>query len=237
LIERHLSRDITQELSGVRGGLLVDVGCGGRPYESCVASAVRYIGLDLTPTVGSRPDCWARADAIPLADGVVDVVLCTQVIEHLPDPSACLSEMARILAPGGRLVVTAPQAWNLHEAPSDYFRFTRYGLETLCVRAGLEIVSLKPQGGFGALIGLSTLMYVGFLALGGTDQAAHEGRPTWIARLLRWPLALHNIAFAAIDGWSGRGLGGGVFAVNHILVAKKAGRDEPESARTAGACS
>ena len=226
LLERHLSRDITQELSVLNRGLLVDVGCGGRPYEACVPASVRYVGLDLTPTTGSHPDCWARADAIPLVGGSADFVLCTQVLEHLPDSSACVSEMARILAPGGRLVVTAPQAWNLHEAPFDYYRFTRYGLAELCSRAGLEIVDVRPQGGFGALVGLSILMFVGSRVLGSDGVAAKDGPRAWLDRVLRWPLAFHNLAFAAIDGWRGRGLGGGAFAVNHILVARKPVADE-----------
>jgi len=234
LLERHLTRDIAQEVSELPGGLLVDVGCGGRPYEACVAAPVRYVGIDLTPTVDSHPDCWARAEAIPIADAVANLVLCTQVLEHLPDPGMCISEMARILAPEGRLVLTAPQAWNLHEAPSDYFRFTRFGLAALCSRAGLEIVDVRPQGGLGALIGLSMLMFAGSLALGGSSQPGPSGRRPWLGDILRWPLALHNVLFAIIDGWHGRGLGGGDFAVNHILIAKKPSKDDARTVGTAG---
>ncbi|HEY3381649.1 MAG TPA: class I SAM-dependent methyltransferase [Vicinamibacterales bacterium] len=221
LIERHLNADVARELAAHGHGVVVDVGCGGRPYEAFVPPDGRYVGLDLTPTLGSRPDCWARADALPVADATATLVLCTQVLEHLPNPEECVAEMARVLATGGHLVLTAPQAWNLHEAPHDYFRFTRYGLTALCARSGLEVVDVRPQGGFGALLGLSILMFVGAKTLGRDSLPAENEPRSWLANVLRWPLALHNLAFAVLDGWVGRGAGAGAFAVNHIVVARK----------------
>ena len=237
LLERHLTVDIAEAISSLEQGVVIDVGCGGRPYEEFVPSGARYIGLDLTPTLGSWPDCWARADAIPIAGGAAALVLCTQVLEHLPDPHRCVAEIARVLAPGGRLVLTAPQTWNLHEAPHDYYRFTRYGLEHLCVQAGLEVVDIRPQGGLGAALGLSILMYVGTKALGGDAQTTAELGRSWLRALLRWPLVLHNVAFALLDGWRGRGLGAGVFAVNHLIVAAKpaAASQTDREARSTGA--
>jgi SAM-dependent methyltransferase len=203
-------------------GLVVDVGCGGRPYEAFVAGDARYLGLDLTPSLGSAPDLWATADAIPLADASADLVLCTQVLEHVPDPQACVSEMARILVPGGRLLVTAPQNWNLHEAPHDYFRFTRYGLEALCAKAGLEVLEVRPQGGLGAAIGIAIIMYLGGRLLG--HPRGSPARSSLALRVLRWPLAAYNLAFALLDGWSGPGRGKGAFAVNHLVLARKTPR-------------
>jgi len=211
------------------------VGCGGRPYESCVPRDGRYLGFDLTPTVGSRPDCWARADALPLPTGCAALVLCTQVLEHLPDPAACVSEMARLLSANGSLVITAPQSWNLHEAPHDYFRFTRFGLSELCRRAGLDVLEILPQGGLGALIGLSILGFAGRKVLGEGDGhvTASAGR-SWRRQVLRFPLALHNVLFAALDGWTGRGLGAEAFAVNHLVVARRrpASGRSPDSGAT-----
>lgn len=72
-------------------------------------------------------DIVAKADAIPVADGVADAVLSTQVIEHLPDPDAAIAESTRVLKDGGLLFISFPFQYPLHVAPHDFFRYTRHG--------------------------------------------------------------------------------------------------------------
>jgi SAM-dependent methyltransferase len=60
--------------------------------------------------------------------------------------------MARTLKPGGRLLVAAPHEWEVHQAPHDYFRFTRYGLEYLLDGAGLEVIEIRAAGGYFRLL-------------------------------------------------------------------------------------
>ncbi|MFN8094477.1 MAG: class I SAM-dependent methyltransferase [Vicinamibacteria bacterium] len=240
-MQRFIVRDVQAALGGVRGRVL-DVGCGGRPYEPFVEPGGRYFGLDAQRTAASVPDAWGSAVRLPIADRSIDAVLCTQVLEHVPDPPAVILEAARVLRPGGRLILTAPQAWCLHEAPHDYFRFTRYGLEALCRSAGLAPELVRPQGGFGAGIGTSLIMFVGTLALRGVSRLAaasaddRAGRtappreaPPWSRVLwpLRLPMAVLNLAFAALDLLPQ----GGEFAVNHIVVARKG--DGPSGGRAA----
>jgi SAM-dependent methyltransferase len=76
-----------------------------------------------------------------------DIVFCTQVIEHVPDPGALVEETFRVLRPGGFLVLTGPFWWPLHEEPHDYHRFTRYGFSHLLARAGYVDVEITPDGG------------------------------------------------------------------------------------------
>jgi ubiquinone/menaquinone biosynthesis C-methylase UbiE len=66
----------------------------------------------------------------------VDAVLSTQVLEHVADPLSVLAEFFRVLKPDGRLWLTAPFVWYLHEEPYDYYRFTSHGLRFLLERAG-----------------------------------------------------------------------------------------------------
>ena len=63
------------------------------------------------------------AHAIPFADEYFDIILMTEVLEHLHDPGTALKELARILSPDGRLLITFPFMWMLHELPTDYFSF------------------------------------------------------------------------------------------------------------------
>ena len=63
-------------------------------------------------------------------------MVCTQVLEHVPDPGAALSEFLRVLRPGGRVAISTPLTWFLHETPHDYYRYTSYGLTHLSTRPG-----------------------------------------------------------------------------------------------------
>jgi SAM-dependent methyltransferase len=227
LLQRHLDRDLSGALARFACGRVLDVGCGGRPYERRMPAGARYVGVDVPASRASRPDCWALAEGLPFAAGSFDLVLCTQVLEHLPDPASATKELARVLRPGGVLALTAPQSWCLHEEPFDYFRFTRYGLAHLARSAGLEVVEVRRQGGFWAASGISLIMHLGSYARwagerrGSRAAASPPARraPAWRRLLwpLRLPMALFNLGLAALDALPQPG----VFAVNHLMVARK----------------
>jgi SAM-dependent methyltransferase len=67
--------------------------------------------------------------AIP--DSSYSMVLCTGLLEHIPDPQRLVDEMRRILAPGGRLIISASAVFSFHEGPDNYFHFTPYGFRQL----------------------------------------------------------------------------------------------------------
>jgi len=137
------------------GARVLDAGAGEGQYRNEFGKQ-RYCGVDLA--VGdaawdySRLDAIADLTALPFCDGAFEAVLHIVTIEHLPDPAAALREMARVLAPGGRMLVAAPHEWEVHQAPHDYFRFTRHGLEHLLAKAGLEIREMRPVGGYFRLL-------------------------------------------------------------------------------------
>lgn len=72
------------------------------------------------------------AHALPFTDASFPVVLCTEVLEHCTAPHTVLDEFYRVLKPGGRLILTTRFVFPLHDAPGDYFRYTKYGLRHLC---------------------------------------------------------------------------------------------------------
>lgn len=118
----------------------LDIGCGGAPY----AKYFPYrIGFD--HAAGPGVDVVGDAHALPFADASFERILCTEVLEHLVDPPKAIAEMRRVLKPGGILVLTTRFVFPLHDAPHDYWRFTRYGLEYLF--RDWEIVELRPEAG------------------------------------------------------------------------------------------
>jgi len=140
-------------------GLLLDIGCGDKPYAALFPQVSRYIGIDLPPTtpVVRRPDVWASALSLPFADRCFETVFCAQVLEHVPRPEELLREAFRVLKVGGQIILTVPQTWGLHEEPHDYYRFTRYGLQYLLEDAGFQVRSIEPRGGAFRMMGQTFL--------------------------------------------------------------------------------
>jgi SAM-dependent methyltransferase len=129
------------------GARVADVGAGEAPYRE-LFEHVDYVTIDWGETLHDAPDgldVIASADALPVADGAFDAVLLTQVLEHVPDPGRVLAEQYRVLAPGGRLYLTAPLVWELHELPHDYYRYTGAGLSHLLTAAGFVDLRVKPR--------------------------------------------------------------------------------------------
>jgi SAM-dependent methyltransferase len=135
--------------------LVLDIGCGERPYADLFAGC-RCIGIDLSCN-GARPDVLASATALPLAAGSADLVFASQVIEHVPEPERMVAECARVLRPGGALVLSGPFWWPLHEEPHDYFRFTHHGLAGLLARHGFEAVRIVADTGLLTQVAVSVI--------------------------------------------------------------------------------
>jgi SAM-dependent methyltransferase len=128
------------------GGRLLDLGAGNRPfadwYEPRCSSA---ISTDIAAHDGLS--ALSTAELLPFADRSFDTVLATEVLEHVTDHEATLDEIVRVLAPGGRVVVTVPFLYPIHEAPHDHRRLTSHGLEAALTRRGLVIDDLSAKGG------------------------------------------------------------------------------------------
>ena len=101
---------------------------------------------------GPGVDFKADVSAMPFEDGAYDIVLNTQVLEHVKDPGLVCKELARVLKPGGLLFLTTPQSSPLHNLPWNFFNFTNLGLGLLMDAAGLDTEKVQPQGGHFALL-------------------------------------------------------------------------------------
>jgi SAM-dependent methyltransferase len=124
---------------------VLDVGAGEAPYRELFAEQA-YVTLDYADTPHSgEVDLRGAADAIPAVDGSFDAIVCTQVLEHIPRPLQALHEFHRVLRPGGVLMATVPFAWEEHETPFDFFRYTRYGIEQLLADAHFEEIEVRPR--------------------------------------------------------------------------------------------
>jgi SAM-dependent methyltransferase len=137
------------------GARVLDAGAGEGQYAG-LFGAHKYCGVDLA--VGDAAWNYERLDAIadlaalPFSAGSFDATIHVVTLEHVPDPAGVVRELARTLAPSGRLLLIAPHEWEVHQAPHDYFRYTRYGLEYLLSKAGFSAIEIEPVGGYFRLL-------------------------------------------------------------------------------------
>ncbi|HQU85463.1 MAG TPA: methyltransferase domain-containing protein [Pyrinomonadaceae bacterium] len=138
-------------------GVLLDVGCGTKPYLPVFKPFVeKHLGIEYSPESvfrGHKADIFGDAMNLPLEDNSVDTILCTEVLEHLPDPEKAISEFFRILRPGGTLITTAPFIYPVHDT-WDFFRYTPKGLAAIMTRRGFEIERVESLSGGGITIAL-----------------------------------------------------------------------------------
>ncbi|MEM3373795.1 MAG: methyltransferase domain-containing protein [Candidatus Woesearchaeota archaeon] len=145
LLYSSLSREIKNIAPSCKGKLL-DVGAGPAPYKKIFTKYVKeYITLDFFESPNCKVDIISSAYSIPFPDNSFDVVLCTQVLEHLEYPQQAINEMRRVLKPNGILILTTHMAMVLHSEPYDYFRYTKYGLAFLLKE--FKKVKIKEIGG------------------------------------------------------------------------------------------
>jgi SAM-dependent methyltransferase len=132
------------------GSRVLDAGSGNAPYAELFGHC-EYVTADWPQSVheGARQaNIVASLEALPVPDEAFQAVLCTEVLEHVADPARVLAEFHRILAHGGRLCLTTPFAWPLHEEPFDFYRYTPYALSYLLEQAGFAEVSVEHRAGF-----------------------------------------------------------------------------------------
>jgi len=132
-------------------GRLIDLGCGKAPlyvvYRDLV-DAVTCVDWAGSLHRNEHLDCECDLSRpLPFGDAQFDTIVLSDVLEHIADPQALCREMARILAPGGRLLMNTPFYYWLHEVPHDYYRYTEFALRDLLARSGLEVLHLEPLGG------------------------------------------------------------------------------------------
>lgn len=139
-----------RETAALAGGDVLDIGCADSALRARLKPSVRYVGLDYPGTATAlyrtRPDVFGDAQRLPFRDASFDAVVVLDVLEHLPRPQACLTEMARVLRPGGSVLLHVPFAYPLHDRPFDFWRFTGHGLQTLAAGAGLHVQTLAARG-------------------------------------------------------------------------------------------
>ena len=119
---------------------ILDYGAGVSPYRSLFRNS-DYRQADITDF--GKPAYLIRENGtVPEKSNIFDMVLSTQVLEHVDDPDAYLSECFRLLKAGGMLVLTTPGSFEDHGCPYDFHRWTADGLKHDLKKAGFEVTAM-----------------------------------------------------------------------------------------------
>ena len=118
--------------------LTLDLGSRNSPYREYFKN---IIGLDIS--VGKNVDVVGDAHNLPFEEDKFDIILCIEALEHFHNPIVAISEMRRVLKNNGLLILSTRFVFPIHDAPGDYYRYTKYGLKNLF--KDWEIVELNEE--------------------------------------------------------------------------------------------
>jgi len=207
----YIVRRLPAELEALAGelevgpaGRVLDFGCADLAYRRFFPAGVEYVGADLAGNPMAMLEI-ASDGTLTAPDASFDAVLSTQVLEHAEDPEVHLAECARVLRPGGRLLLSTHGLMIWHPDPVDLWRWTSQGLPLVVERAGLDVIRFE-----------------GIMGLTATGvQMTQDGLLARLPRRLHGALALVFQTLAALadrlDGRESRRMNALVFA----LVASK----------------
>jgi len=159
---RRITLEFVQEISkNIKfGSKVLDAGAGPCPYKKFFT----HCNYEATDFIDKHNilDFVCSLDNIPKEDNTYDAILCTDVLEHVEYPQKVINEFYRVLKKGGKLYMTIPHEWKIHQAPYNFYYFTKYGIKSLVQNARFKEFNITPKGGFFSLL-LDTIRFNGIL--------------------------------------------------------------------------
>ncbi len=197
---RTVYQDLNAFLPQIQGPVL-DVGCGESPYRNLIeGKGLGYVGTDYS---NSGEFGYERSDIIrfsgnriPFYDELYDTILCTEVLEHTPEPEALVQEAHRILKKGGRALFTVPWSARTHYMPNDYCRFTPTKLAELF--QGFSSVDIHPRGTDITTI-CAKIMVAEIRAISALTQIRPEWPLLFVGALVGLPIAFTSLVVGRLS--------------------------------------
>jgi SAM-dependent methyltransferase len=166
---RNRDRWIAEEAAKLpAGSKVLDIGAGSAPYRAlfshCDYKTQDFAQLrddQLRDGGYARIDIVSEASTIPVPDASFDAVICTEVLEHVPEPIAVVREFGRVTTPGGRLILTAPLGSGIHQEPYHFYGgYTPYWYRRFLREAGFDSIVIIANAGTLRHVAQETIRFV-----------------------------------------------------------------------------
>ncbi len=165
-------------------GKLLDLGCGNVPfYQAYKENVTDNICVDWENTLHRNEYLDFECDLtkpLPFDKGEFDTIILSDVLEHIPNPDHLWNEMSRVLAQGGKIIISVPFYYWLHERPNDYYRYTEFALRRFVENSGLTLIQLEPIGGTPEIIADIFAKHVQVVPIIGKGLAIGIQYITWL---------------------------------------------------------
>ncbi len=198
ILRRGLFKAISKIAPRITGDVL-DFGCGSKPYETLFAYATSYTGMDIEVSghnheaQKSKVDVYYDGKKIPFPDNHFDAVVTFETLEHVFNLEQILVEIRRVVKPNGLFLVSIPFAWDEHEVPYDFARYTSYGTNHLLKKSGFEAIEINKTTTYVQAIFQIFIAYL-------FQHVLPKGRVLyWMSQILViFPLNVASLAFNKI---------------------------------------
>ncbi|PZO38703.1 MAG: hypothetical protein DCF19_15995 [Pseudanabaena frigida] len=152
LLKTHIEEVLSKYLKPLESNKRVlDVGCGGQPFRKALEElGYKYMGIDISQNSNGTVDIICEIDkALPdeiIELGSFDLIFCTEVMEHVADWNMAFSNFSKLLNSGGKLFITCPHFYQLHEAPYDFWRPTPFALQYFTEKHNFRVLHQENAG-------------------------------------------------------------------------------------------
>ena len=130
MINWEIRHEVKNFFENIKNKRVLDFGCGDGRYKKYIIDNNEYIGIDVDesghPNQDKKNDITWNKKKLPFENEFFDIILMTEVLEHIENVGETLDELNRVLKNNGKIFITSPFLWKEHEKPYDFQRFTSF---------------------------------------------------------------------------------------------------------------
>lgn len=217
-----------RELARVSADALVlDLGAGQSDFSALLERFPKRIAADFYPYQGVTVICDLNR-RLPFQEGSVDVVILSNVLEHIYAPQTLMAECRRILKPGGLLLATVPFLIGVHQRPYDFYRYTDINLRRMLHDCGFAHIAVEPVVHLGVLLYVSAAVSAAALTRPGAFMGFWPGDALMrLAVRICWKLL--RMALGWLDGVFARSLPNADYPLGYLVKSVRPHSGAPEA--------